>query len=84
MTIKNGIVIRVVGLLVISIMAMGRAVVKSANNRKVWKTRSGERRRLLGDFEWNVSFRFGGTPYHVAERGLKLFAEELLTVLKSW
>ena len=43
-----------------------------------------ERRRLLGDFEWNVSFRFGGTPYQIAERGLKLFAEEVLPVLKSW
>ena len=43
-----------------------------------------ERRALLGDFEWNVAFRFGGTPFHVAERGLKLFAEEVLPVLKSW
>jgi alkanesulfonate monooxygenase SsuD/methylene tetrahydromethanopterin reductase-like flavin-dependent oxidoreductase (luciferase family) len=43
-----------------------------------------ERRKLLGDFELNVSFRFGGTPYDVAERGLKLFAKEVLPVLKSW
>jgi len=43
-----------------------------------------ERKNLLGDFELNVSFRFGGTPYAVAERGLKLFAEEVLPVLKSW
>ena len=43
-----------------------------------------ERRALLGDFEWNIAFRFGGTPPHVAERGLKLFAEEVLPVLKSW
>ena len=43
-----------------------------------------ERRALLGDFELNVSFRFGGTPYNVAERGLKLFAKEVLPVLKSW
>ncbi len=43
-----------------------------------------DRRRLLGDFELNVSFRFGGTPYDVAERGLKLFAKEVLPVLKSW
>ena len=43
-----------------------------------------ERKKLLGDFELNVSFRFGGTPYDVAERGLKLFAEEVLPVLKSW
>ena len=43
-----------------------------------------ERRNLLGDFELNVAFRFGGTPYDVAERGLKLFAKEVLPVLKSW
>ena len=43
-----------------------------------------DRRSLIGDFEWNVSFRFGGTPYDVAEKGLKLFAKEVLPVLKSW
>jgi hypothetical protein len=32
----------------------------------------------------NVSFRFGGTPYSVSERGLKLFAKEVLPVVKSW
>ena len=43
-----------------------------------------ERRAILGDFELNVAFRFGGTPPDVAERGLKLFAREVLPVLKSW
>ena len=43
-----------------------------------------ERRRILSDFELNVAFRFGGTPYEVSERGLKLFAKEVLPVLKSW
>lgn len=43
-----------------------------------------QRRQLLGDFELNVAFRFGGTPYAVAERGLTLFAKEVLPVLKSW
>ena len=42
------------------------------------------RRALLGDFEMNVAFRFGGTPFSVSERGLKLFAKEVLPVLKSW
>jgi alkanesulfonate monooxygenase SsuD/methylene tetrahydromethanopterin reductase-like flavin-dependent oxidoreductase (luciferase family) len=42
------------------------------------------RRKLLGDFEMNVAFRFGGTPYEVAERGLKLFAKEVLPVVKKW
>jgi alkanesulfonate monooxygenase SsuD/methylene tetrahydromethanopterin reductase-like flavin-dependent oxidoreductase (luciferase family) len=43
-----------------------------------------QRRQLLGDFEMNVAFRFGGTPYTVSERGLKLFAKEVLPVVKSW
>jgi hypothetical protein len=43
-----------------------------------------KRRQVLGDFEMNVAFRFGGTPYAVSERGLKLFAKEVLPVVKSW
>src|SRR6266480_3539611 len=42
------------------------------------------RRKVVGDFEMNVAFRFGGTPYAVCERGLKLFAKEVLPVIKSW
>src|SRR5262250_836136 len=42
-----------------------------------------ERRKLLGDFELNVAFRFGGTPYQVSERSLRLFAKEVLPVLKA-
>jgi alkanesulfonate monooxygenase SsuD/methylene tetrahydromethanopterin reductase-like flavin-dependent oxidoreductase (luciferase family) len=42
------------------------------------------RRKLLGDFELNVAFRFGGTPYEVCERGMRLFAKEVLPVVKSW
>jgi hypothetical protein len=38
----------------------------------------------LGDFELNVAFRFGGTPYDVCERGIRLFAKEILPTLKSW
>ncbi len=43
-----------------------------------------ERRAVVGDFELNVAFRFGGTPMSVAEEGLKLFAKEVLPVLKTW
>jgi alkanesulfonate monooxygenase SsuD/methylene tetrahydromethanopterin reductase-like flavin-dependent oxidoreductase (luciferase family) len=42
------------------------------------------RRKVLGDFELKVAFRFGGTPSEVSRRGLKLFAKEVLPVLKSW
>jgi alkanesulfonate monooxygenase SsuD/methylene tetrahydromethanopterin reductase-like flavin-dependent oxidoreductase (luciferase family) len=41
------------------------------------------RRQIVGDFELNVAFRFGGMPYAVAERGLKLFAKEVLPVLQA-
>ena len=43
-----------------------------------------ERRNLVGDFELNIAFRFGGTPMEISERGLKLFAKEVLPVLQSW
>ena len=43
-----------------------------------------DRRKAVGNFELNVAFRFGGTPYEVSERGLRLFAKEVLPVLKSW
>ena len=43
-----------------------------------------ERRAALGDFELKVAFRFGGTPFEVAERGLALFAKEVLLVRKGW
>ena len=42
-----------------------------------------DRRKVVGDFELNVALRFGGVPYEVAERGLKLFAKEVLPVLKT-
>ena len=41
------------------------------------------RRKVIGNFELNVAFRFGGMPYEVCERGLKLFAKEVLPVLKA-
>ena len=43
-----------------------------------------DRRKLLGDFEMNVAFRFGGTPFDVCERGLNLFAKEVLPIVKKW
>ena len=43
-----------------------------------------ERRAIVGDFELNVAFRFGGIPLDIAERSLKLFAKEVLPVLKEW
>ena len=42
------------------------------------------RRKLLGDFELNSSFRFGGIPLAKAEASMRLFAKEVLPVLKTW
>ncbi len=42
------------------------------------------RRKLLGSYELATSFRFGGIPYEKAEQSLRLFAKEVLPVLKSW
>jgi alkanesulfonate monooxygenase SsuD/methylene tetrahydromethanopterin reductase-like flavin-dependent oxidoreductase (luciferase family) len=43
-----------------------------------------ERRALVGDFELATSFRFGGTPFDLAESGLRLYAKEVLPVVHSW
>jgi len=42
------------------------------------------RRQLLGSFELATTFRFGGIPYVKAEDSLRLFAKEVLPVLKTW
>lgn len=42
------------------------------------------RRAAVGEFELCTSFRFGGTPHALAERSLRLYAKEILPVLKSW
>ncbi len=42
------------------------------------------RREVVGDFELNVAWRFGGIPYDIAEQSLRLFAKEVLPVLKTW
>ena len=43
-----------------------------------------ERRAIVGDFELATSFRFGGTPFDVAESGLRLYAKEVMPVVHSW
>jgi alkanesulfonate monooxygenase SsuD/methylene tetrahydromethanopterin reductase-like flavin-dependent oxidoreductase (luciferase family) len=66
------------------------AAVEGFMKAAVWGTpdrvlRELEARRLLiGDFELNASFRFGGIPYQKAEASLSLFAKEVLPVLKTW
>jgi len=43
-----------------------------------------ERKGIVGEFELATSFRFGGTPYDLAESGLRLYAKEVLPVIHSW
>jgi hypothetical protein len=38
----------------------------------------------VGDFELATSFRFGGTPFDLAESGLRLYAKEVMPVVRSW
>ncbi|MFP6655359.1 MAG: LLM class flavin-dependent oxidoreductase [Myxococcota bacterium] len=42
------------------------------------------RREVLGSFEQSTSFRFGGIALPEAEASMRLFAKEVLPVLKSW
>jgi hypothetical protein len=39
---------------------------------------------VIGEFELDAAFRFGGIPYDTAEASLRLFAKEVLPVLKTW
>ena len=39
---------------------------------------------LIGDFEFAPAFRFGGLPQDQAESSMRLFAADVLPVLKSW
>jgi len=43
-----------------------------------------ERRAIVGDFELCTAFRIGGIPYELAEAGLRLYAKEVLPILKTW
>jgi alkanesulfonate monooxygenase SsuD/methylene tetrahydromethanopterin reductase-like flavin-dependent oxidoreductase (luciferase family) len=42
------------------------------------------RRETIGSFEYTTAFRYGGIPYDVAESSMRLFASEVLPVIKSW
>jgi hypothetical protein len=42
------------------------------------------RRAVIGEFELDTAFRFGGIPYDTAETSLRLFAREVLPVLQGW
>ena len=71
--------------------AMGmEAMAKGYVEGQIWGTpdqmlrRFEERRKYLGETGALMAFRFGGLPAEVAERSMRLFAKEVLPVLKSW
>lgn len=65
-------------------------IVKAYVAQQVWGTpdemlrQFEERRDFLGDFGVLACFRYGGMPYEVAERSCRLFAREVMPVLRSW
>lgn len=74
-----------------SLQKMGKAgFLKGFMGATSWGTPDGilrkleARRDLLGRFELATSFRFGGIPYADAENSLRLFAREVLPVVKRW
>jgi alkanesulfonate monooxygenase SsuD/methylene tetrahydromethanopterin reductase-like flavin-dependent oxidoreductase (luciferase family) len=71
--------------------AMGlETIAKDYVQRQIWGTpdqilrKFEERRHLMGDVGSLCAFRFGGAPFEVAERGMRLFATEVMPVLRSW
>ena len=42
------------------------------------------RRDVIGPFEYTTAFRYGGIPFAEAEESMRLFASEVLPVLKTW
>lgn len=43
-----------------------------------------KRQEVIGDFQFRATFRYAGMPLDEAERSMRLFAKEVLPVLKSW
>jgi hypothetical protein len=42
------------------------------------------RREAAVEFELCTAFRYGGTPYELSENSMRLYARDVLAVLKSW
>jgi alkanesulfonate monooxygenase SsuD/methylene tetrahydromethanopterin reductase-like flavin-dependent oxidoreductase (luciferase family) len=65
-------------------------VARAYVEQQVWGTpdqmlrKFEERWQLMGPYGVLCSFRFAGMPFEVAERSIKLFAKEVLPVLRTW
>lgn len=66
------------------------AVIKAYVEQQVWGTpdqmlrKFEERFKFMGQYGVLCVFRFGGAPLDVAMKGMKLFADEVMPVLRSW
>ncbi len=66
------------------------AVIKGYVEQQVWGTpeqmlrKFEERFNFMGAYGVLCVFRFGGTPLDVAMNGMKLFAKEVMPVLRGW
>jgi hypothetical protein len=70
---------------------MGLATIaKDYVDRQIWGTpdqilrKYEERRHMMGDVGSLCAFRFGGASLEVAERSMRLFAQEVMPVLRRW
>jgi alkanesulfonate monooxygenase SsuD/methylene tetrahydromethanopterin reductase-like flavin-dependent oxidoreductase (luciferase family) len=65
-------------------------VARGYANQQLWGTPDQILRKLealrasIGDVGCLNAFRFGGTPYEVSERSMRLFAKEVLPVIRAW
>lgn len=65
-------------------------MVKGYVNQQLWGTPDQILRKLealradIGDVGCLTAVRFGGSPYEVSERSLRLFAKEVLPVIREW
>ena len=74
-----------------SLREMGKeGMMQAYVEQQIWGTpdqmlrKFEDRRKNFGRTDCLAAFRFAGIPYDVAARSQKLFAEEVLPVLKSW
>ncbi len=66
------------------------AMAQGYVNQQLWGTPDQILRKLealradIGDIGCLSAFRFGGTPFEVSERSMRLFAKEVLPVIRDW
>ncbi|MBV9775533.1 MAG: hypothetical protein JO143_00645, partial [Acetobacteraceae bacterium] len=65
-------------------------VVRAYVDQQLWGTpdqilrKLEARRAAVGDVGVLCAFRYGGSPFEVSERSMRLFAAEVLPVARAW